>query len=190
MRDMKLGLRMQNILAKGSSLVRCATVALTAASLGLLTLPATSAETRISSQDYESCAGALRGASIADADAAAACAGALYPRDVSNCVVRVKDGSTLAAADILTACRRVRRPIELAACFNDIDADSTATEAEVLNSCRRSLLPDRFSDCVTGLRRNIELSTAEALQTCIAAGDRPQNVLPSFVPAIPVQQSP
>lgn len=169
-------------MARCLSAKRFAVAGLVTAGLVTLGLPGVAIDT-LSQEDYELCAASLREAGVADADAAAACARALSPQDVARCVVQAKVGSALTANDFLAACRRVRRPVELATCFTRIrTADTTAAEGEVLENCRRSLLPERFSNCVVGLRANIQFSTAEALQTCIAAGDRPQNVLPSFIP--------
>ncbi|MBD2461362.1 hypothetical protein H6G89_09915 [Oscillatoria sp. FACHB-1407] len=139
--------------------------------------------TRVRTSDYQACASSLTGAGISEADAADACAAALYPQDVARCVTRIDNGTEIAATDALSGCRQVRRPIELATCVNDIDNVTTGAESlVVLDNCRRSLLPTRFSACVVGLSREIEFAPAEALETCIAAGDRPSNLRPSFIP--------
>lgn len=140
---------------------------------------------RASTKDYQNCAGGLKGAGISEADIAAACAAALYPRDISTCVTRIGGETSIAATDALSNCRRVRRPPEMATCVVDISktgVDKTAL-LDVLDNCRRSLLPRRFSNCVVGLRNGVDASIADAMTSCIAASNRPRNVLPSFVPA-------
>jgi hypothetical protein len=190
----KLGLR--------SPLIRVSLISL--ATAGLFVPVSASAQTstrtstRVRTIDYQTCASNLTSAGIDAADAADACAASLYPQDLASCVSRIDSGTEIAAIDALSSCRDVRRPIELATCVNDIDntanlVSNTAADAStvtsdtealvVLDNCRRSLLPTRFSACVVGLSREIDFSTVEALETCIAAGDRPRNLLPSFIPA-------
>lgn len=149
------------------------------------TVAATSISTyRSRPRDYAACASGLVGAGVSEAEAAAACGGALYPRDLSTCVTRISNGETIAATDALSSCRRVRRPVDLASCVVNISdgASDETTALTVMDYCRRSLLPLRFSACVTGVRGETALSTAEIMQNCIAASTRPRSVLPSFVP--------
>lgn len=133
---------------------------------------------------YADCASGLVGAGISDADAAAACGGALYPHELSACVGNIGGDTEIAATDVLDSCRRARRPVDLASCVVSINNDVSDETAAltVLDYCRRSLLPLRFSACVTGVRGETDLSTADVLQNCIAASSRPREVLPSFVP--------
>ncbi|WAL59731.1 hypothetical protein [Thermocoleostomius sinensis] len=135
-------------------------------------------------RDYAVCASGLVGAGVSEAEAAAACGGALYPRDLSACVTRISNNETIAATNALSSCRRARRPVDLASCVVSIsDGVSDETTAlTVLDYCRRSLLPLRFSSCVTGVRGETALSTAEIMDRCIAASSRPRSVLPNFVP--------
>lgn len=147
--------------------------------------------------DYQLCATRLLAAGIVEVDAASACALALYPRDLSRCVSQIDEGTIITATDALDGCRRVRRSLDLATCVIDINTDvidintdvtdiNTDTQntvaLDVLDNCRRSLLPTRFANCVVGLSRETSLVPAIAMDVCIAAGDRPRNVLPSFVP--------
>ena len=199
----KLGLR--------SPLIRVSLISLATAGLFVPTSASAQISTRVRTADYQTCASTLTNAGIDAIDAADACAASLYPQDLATCVSRIDNGTEIAAIDALSSCRDVRRPIELATCVNDIDntanllSDSSsnntsngasdnsspsdspvATQPQslvVLDNCRRSLLPTRFSACVVGLSREIDFSTIEALETCIAAGDRPRNVLPNFIPA-------
>lgn len=130
--------------------------------------------------DFEACAANLTAEGVDEALAAAVCGRALHPEDLGACVVEM-DYEALSVDAVLSACTQVRRPDELAGCFNDIRGQDTAVaEANVLDNCRRSLLPERFANCVVGLRQEVMLSTDEVMASCIAAGDRPRNVLPSF----------
>ncbi|MDX2217373.1 MAG: hypothetical protein SFY66_29160 [Oculatellaceae cyanobacterium bins.114] len=155
------------------------------ATVGLFAPAPASAQisTRVRTIHYQTCASSLTGAGISEADAAEACAAALYPQDLASCVTRIDNGTEIAATDALSGCRQVRRPIELATCVNDIDDTATGAESlVVLDNCRRSLLPIRFSACVVGLSREVDFAPTEALETCIAAGDRPSNLRPNFIP--------
>lgn len=174
-----------------SHLVRTLTTPLAIASMLAVALPigSVSAATyssryRSGIDDYEACASGLLEVGLSAEDVATACGAALYPRDLSECVVEINDETAIEADDALFGCRRVRRPIDLATCVVEInDGASEETAAlSVLDFCRRSLLPLRFSACVVGIRDEVELSTLEAMSNCIAAVSRPRNVLPSFVP--------
>jgi hypothetical protein len=150
---------------------------------------------RASASDYEKCAEGLLETGLGETDATAACAAALYPKALSSCVTTIDSETELTATDALSGCRRVRRPHELASCVVGItDISSEGTEPlDVLTYCRRSLLPARFSNCVVGLAEKVTLSTTEMMTTCIAATNRPREVLPNFIPSgqpIPLQPLP
>lgn len=133
--------------------------------------------------DYRNCAIDLLQAGLSENDAAAACAEALYPLELSECVVEINGNTEIAGDDALSSCLRVRRPLELAECVVDIDAaQNEAVSAGVLDYCRRSLLPERFSACVVGLSREIDLAVGDVMNTCISVTDRPENVEPDFIP--------
>ncbi|HEY9623032.1 MAG TPA: hypothetical protein V6C78_21940 [Crinalium sp.] len=168
-----------------SPFIRLSTFSLaTAGLLSLAIAPAQAALIRSRIADYQTCANGLLAAGISQADAASSCAASLYPTDLSHCVVNIKNETSIAANDALTGCRRVRRPVELATCVTQIDNLTTGSEPlGVLDYCRRSLLPTRYSACVVGLSQEVDSPVAELLQTCIAAGTRPRNVLPNFIPA-------
>jgi hypothetical protein len=138
---------------------------------------------RASQRDYSSCLSGLTGAGVPTNDAADACAGALYPADLSTCVTRIEGNTAVVATDALNSCRQTRRPIDLASCVVDITGTTSddPIALNVVDFCRRSLLPLRFSNCVVGLQGDT-LSVTQAMQDCIAAGRRPREVLPSFVP--------
>lgn len=172
-----------------SPLSKYASYALAAATLMVLVVPPARAifydfdyDLNPPERDYRECAAGLIGEGIAPEEAAQACGIALNPKNLADCVTGI-DNEALTATAVLDACRRVRRPSEMAQCFNDISGiDSTSTAVNVLDNCRRSLLPQRFANCVVGLREEIDFSTDIAMDSCIAAGNRPRNVLPSFRP--------
>jgi hypothetical protein len=133
--------------------------------------------------DYQNCAIDLLQSGLAEDAAAAACAEALYPLELSECVVEINENTEISGDDALSSCLRVRRPIELAECVVDIDAaQSEAVLAGVLDYCRRSLLPERFSACVVGLSREVGLAVGEVMNTCISVTDRPEEVESDFIP--------
>jgi hypothetical protein len=142
---------------------------------------------RSTSANYRTCVADITGSGIVAADAAAACAAALYPKDLSKCVVKIDSGTALTSADAIANCVKVRRPVELATCVVNIGAIDKPTEAapllNIVDHCRRSLLPLRFSACVVGLRSQVDFATTAALSDCIAATNRPRNVLPNFLPS-------
>lgn len=153
--------------------------------MGLLafsTIPVRAA-TSVTTADYDVCAQTLIAGGISAEAAAAACAASLYPQDLVECVAEIDLATDLPTENALAACRRVRRPVEMSQCVNQIATAGLpdGSAQRVLDGCRRSLLPDRYSDCVVGLALSAELTLDSALSTCIAAGDRPQNVLPSFI---------
>lgn len=154
---------------------------------------------RSTRRDYQTCIADITGTGVEAAAAATACGAALYPRDLSRCVVRIDSSTALTSSDALSNCREVRRPVELSTCVVDITEIDNPTDSEpllnVVDHCRRSLLPVRFSACVVGLRSQVDLSTEDILTDCIAATNRPRDVLPSFlpgntVPTLPPQVEP
>lgn len=147
-----------------------------------MTLPST-AVTATYRNDFRSCAGRLLSVNIAENEAAIACAAALRPRDLSKCVVQIREQTTIAVEDALGTCRQVRRPDELARCVVGISRNSQDDASPaILNYCRRSLLPVRFAECVVGLRREIDFAPLPAMENCIDASDQPRQFSPTFVP--------
>jgi hypothetical protein len=133
--------------------------------------------------DFEKCANNLLDVGISDGDAASACANALHPVSLSRCVIRIQGSTEIIATDALSGCLRVRQPTEMSRCVVRINTErEDAIAMDVLDHCRRSLLPSRFSACVIGLGREISMPTSDAMSTCIAAYDRPDNLLPNFIP--------
>ncbi len=132
---------------------------------------------------YLVCSRDLAGAKISASDAASACSQALRPQDLGACVVRIANDK-IAGTDALSVCRQVRRPIEAGNCVVRIRQQaSDAAVVDVLDSCRRSLLPERYAECVVGLNRQLKVAGKEAINTCLNASDRPNGVLPTFIPA-------
>lgn len=134
--------------------------------------------------DYAACADALLDLSLDRETVAAACALAYRPTEVSSCVTGVlSETTTIAPVDALSACSRDRRPLEVATCVTDIHVALPVSDSlSVLDHCHRSLLPVRYSQCVTGLAETANFTTEESLARCIAAGYRPENVAPTYIP--------
>jgi hypothetical protein len=129
--------------------------------------------------------------------AKSACAGALIPKQLSECVAMIRNGSPIEATPALQACYQVRRPVDLGNCVVDIQnsvlggytppADATKGVSSndlsllALNSCRESLLPGRHSECVIALSRDNTTSSPQiAMDTCLAAEDFPRDLFPTY----------
>lgn len=152
-------------------------------SAGTLPLGIAAAQAQANDLDYDICASELLDAGV-DAEAAAiACAGAYRPTDISSCVTGVLDAADVSVIAALTACSRDRRPDEVATCVADIHADLVVDDSQaVLDRCHRTILPKRYAACVIGIADEIGYATEDALATCIAAGYRPVNVTPTYIP--------
>jgi hypothetical protein len=176
------------------SIAQCITAGFVAAALPAAALTTFDNTYRSTSGDYQTCVTQITGAGVAGADASVACAAALSPQDLSRCVVGIDSKTALTATDALSNCRQVRRPIELSTCVVQINAIDNPTDAapllNVMDHCRRSLLPARFSACVVGLRKQANFATTDALTDCIAATNRPREVLPSFLPGSSASDQP
>ena len=124
---------------------------------------------------------------------ASACAAALEPEEVGDCVETIQDNTEdISPADSLAACRRVRRPEMMAECVVDIDNDLDLVGTEpilVLDSCRRSLLPGRYSECVISISETVGFSAGESMAVCLSAGDRPRDLAPSFIPRLDINEA-
>ncbi len=136
------------------------------------------------SNDYRACAGQLLKVNINSASALPACAKALYPRELSTCVVKISKETQINAVDALASCRQARRAEELATCVVGISQNNKGVvNPAVLNYCGRSLLPVRFAQCVVGLRSEVkDLDPTQALDTCIDASDRVNGVASGSTP--------
>lgn len=134
-------------------------------------------------RDFAACANELVASGLAGDTAAAACALAFRPTEVSGCVADVIQVSAVAPIQALSACSRDRRPEEVALCVSDIHQTLDVSDpSTVLTLCHRSLLPERYAACVTGLAVAVDYTTEESLSQCIAAGYRPENVAPTYIP--------
>ena len=141
--------------------------------------------------EYRVCAARLLSVSVASQAASEACASALRPRDVSECVVKIQRRTQIPATDALSSCRRSRFPRDLASCAVGISQYSKeAVNPLVLNYCNRSLLPVRFAQCVVGLRAEIDVASTRAMDTCIDASDQVSGFLPNFIPATQTPTNP
>jgi hypothetical protein len=171
-----------------SSLIRLTTAPLAIAGLLAIGLPLQPAAAR-QSNDYQTCAAALRDSGIAEAQVASGCSAALRPAELATCVSEIEGQTALEAAAVLSGCRRVRRPLELSTCVVSINPGEGAVATEVLDHCRRSLLPIRFSECVVGLVGEINYNTNRAMKSCIAATDPEPDGLPTVPDGLPVTPS-
>lgn len=146
---------------------------------------------------FDVCVSELTSNGVISDKAKSACAGALIPKQLSECVAMIRNGSPIEADPALQACYQVRRPVDLGNCLVDIQntvlgsyippADTTASASSnnlslsALNSCRESLLPGRHSECVIALsRENTSPSPQEAMDTCLAAEDFPRALFPTY----------
>lgn len=120
--------------------------------------------------------------------AASACAGALEPEEVSECVTLIEGDTEIAPVDALASCRRVRRPEEMAECVVSINNALASEPLFVLDNCRRSLLPDRYAECVVEIADAADVSVDETMPVCISAGDRPRDLAPSFIPRVDLER--
>ncbi|MEA5420653.1 hypothetical protein VB712_15575 [Spirulina sp. CCNP1310] len=139
------------------------------------------------SLEFQQCAADLIRVGLGVEQTKAACAMALEPTDLSNCVVGIDTLTPVSAQNALYSCFRVRRPVELAQCVVDIHRDvlvpkltegTTLDEVALstLDHCRRSLLPLRYSACVVGLSGQLTLEPQNAIATCINAEDFPREI--------------
>lgn len=147
---------------------------------GLLaaTIPSAPANA-IQINEYERCAGYMLTAGVSPEPAATACAQALRPRSIGQCVYYINKWTPVSGTDALSACTRVRQPLGLANCAIDINRGTKEAEVlAVLDNCRRSLIPTNFSECVVGLSRRISLPPAQAMETCLSTYDSATNFSP------------
>jgi hypothetical protein len=137
--------------------------------LALATPPALASRISNSSpRDYRHCAEDLLDLKLDSEAIAVACAGALRPREISDCAVDIHASTGIEAMDILDACRHVRRPAELGKCVEDIKKAIPETDNTlVLETCRHSLLPQQLADCAVGLQEHLTLAHEEILATCL-----------------------
>lgn len=167
-----------------SSLIRFAATQLAVVGWLAATLPATAQNIPTSYQNaYRGCTGRLLNIKISSEEAAAACAEALRPTELSRCVVDIEQGTEIAAGDALGTCRQVRRPNDVARCVVGISGGEKEAIPSVLDYCgRRSLLPTRFAECVVGLRIQTKVAATQAMETCISSNEPPREFAPNFVP--------
>lgn len=140
--------------------------------------------------NFDTCVKEMIKGGIADAQAATACADALEPKELSQCVQKITEKTQLPAENVLQNCYQVRRPLDLATCVTDIHSkmlgitdDNRQTILSIaLNSCRSSLLPLRYADCVIGVNHGVAtVAPDKAMDTCLSAEDFPRDLFPSYV---------
>lgn len=144
------------------------------------------------SNDYRVCAGRIlrEEEGVTQQSVSEACAQALRPRELADCVVDIKRNTKIVAADALAYCSEARRPRDYASCVVGISRNTQEEiNPAVLSYCNRSLLPVRFALCVVGLRTEIkDLPPTQALDTCIDGSDRIGGLPPSST-LLPNQRS-
>lgn len=152
-------------------------------SVSVFPLTATPARAQATDLDYATCADDLLAAGI-DAEAVAiACSTSYRPTDISSCVTGVLEAADVSALAALSACSRDRRPTEVATCVADIHNNLVVDDSlAVLDNCHRTILPERYAACVSDIASEVGLTTEESLASCIAAGYRPLNVTPTYIP--------
>jgi hypothetical protein len=146
-------------------------------------LPATA------SNPFDVCVEKMVKGGVAVEKATTACAGALSPRELSQCVEKIRDKTDLPAEDVLQNCYRVRRPVDMASCVTDINSkilgpttdNKQAMLSMALNSCRSSLQPRRYAECVIGMDKGTsDMSPDKLMDTCLNAEDFPRDLFPAY----------
>ncbi|MDJ1178227.1 hypothetical protein PJF56_05070 [Roseofilum sp. BLCC_M91] len=140
-------------------------------------------EPAIARNGFETCDYELAQMGISAPERSKACGAALYPRDISGCVIGIaNDNDDIDPAAALSTCRQVRRPLDLASCVTDINGidESDLIASTVLETCRRSLLPRRFAQCVVGISRDMDLTPQTAIGDCIEAREQPRGFYPDL----------
>lgn len=124
--------------------------------------------------DYRRCAEGLRDAGITAQLSAEACAGTIRPRDLSQCVNRIRNVAAISSEEALVGCLSVRRPQELGTCVTGIvQVAGSADPLNVLNGCVSSLLPERYSFCVIGLAEvHRDIPVNDLLETCLHPSEK------------------
>lgn len=132
--------------------------------------------------DYQRCTSKLVSRNISAEDATSACARALKPSLLTECVVRISGGPGISPADALDACRRVRFPTALASCVVDLRQNlKDVSPADSLGYCRRNLFPERFARCVIGESLAAKTPPSQLLDTCSDGTYFPREVDSTFL---------
>lgn len=141
---------------------------------------------------FDVCISDLVNSGVNSEQASQGCAGALIPRQLSECVSMIRNNVSVTAIAALQSCYQVRRPVDLGNCVIDIQngvlggytapqgtevSDNLATT--VLETCQKSLLPGRQSECVIASSRS-GLTPVVAMNTCLAAEDFPRDLFPAY----------
>lgn len=138
---------------------------------------------RATTHDYKNCGADILATDVSAEQAAAACAAALRPKELSRCVVDITKKTSIKGVSALSSCSQVRRPRELATCVVELNQLGSPDATDVMDNCRRSLLPKRYAACVTGLSRSTSLPAAKAMTTCLDGDGTPSDIAPT--PLVP-----
>ncbi|MEM6611778.1 MAG: hypothetical protein AAF652_05885 [Cyanobacteria bacterium P01_C01_bin.72] len=125
------------------------------------------------------CADSLISSGVAELAASSACADAIDPKNLANCVEQIETETSVEGSEALQACYRVRRPAALADCVTTVSDSLELGKSDLaLDSCRSSLLPERYAECALDLADVSEISGEEVLKSCLAAEITPGEVSP------------
>ncbi|GBF82794.1 hypothetical protein [Aphanothece sacrum] len=162
--------------------------------LFVLALPPSSVYANSDWNQFDVCIQEMAIHGVSRDKAATACADALIPKELSECVSMIYAATRIPGEKVMLACYQVRRPIDLGNCVADVyngipaisrsEANSEAKEStllSLLNSCRLSLRPGFYSECVIATSRGVpDMTPVKALDTCLAAEDFPRDLFPSY----------
>lgn len=152
-------------------------------SAGLWPMMVLRANAQATDFDYDVCAAEMLSLGVEPDAAAIACATSYRPTDISACVAGVLSVADLAPEVAVAACSRDRRPREVSTCVINIHTNLVVEDSlTVLDRCYRTILPERYAACVVGIAAEIGYSTEDSMASCIAAGYRPLNVAPTYIP--------
>ncbi len=163
--------------------------------MGLIVLNGFWQPVKASWNQFDVCISELVNNGVSSANAQTGCAGALIPKQLSQCVAMIHSNTAIDGEAALRSCFQVRYPVDLGNCVVDIQngvlskysaSEVSATPSNTLaiaamNACRASLYPGRHSECVIAVSRDSQETTfQQSLDTCLAAEDFPRDLFPAY----------
>ena len=164
--------------------------------MGLVLLNGFWQPVKASWNQFDVCISELVNNGVSSANAQTGCAGALIPKQLSQCVAMIHGNTGIDGEAALRSCFQVRWPVDLGNCVVDIQnsvlknyssADEKTANASnslaiaAMNSCQASLAPGRHSECVIAVSRNAPSTGLQnSLDTCLAAEDFPRDLFPAY----------
>ncbi|MBF2022767.1 MAG: hypothetical protein IGR93_22415 [Hydrococcus sp. C42_A2020_068] len=88
--------------------------------------------------EFSVCVNELIDRGVPAQQAGVACSDALIPKELSECVSKIREGTPIKPEEALTACYRVRRPVDLANCVVDIHAEVLSASTPQANKSETS----------------------------------------------------